>query len=210
MELQNQNLKKQTLTLLNKIVSQPLLHSRFLNTLSFLEYIGTRKIIKSQSSNYFNSELLEHLNEEARHSLFFKKLAQKQAGHPLGFRAEELLLKKESENYFQKLDQKAKELSSNPFFNYLYTTWAIETRALYLYSLYDKILKDHSFPFSLRFVLKEEEEHLKYVEESGVNKNPSHKKSLKDFEEKEFSQLISCWDKEIINCKTIQSPSPSL
>ena len=209
MKLQNQNLEKQTVTLLNKIVSHPLLHSQFLNTLSFLEYIGTRKIIKSQPSDYFNSELLEHLNEESRHSLFFKKLAQKQSGFSMGFQPKELLLKKESENYFQRLDQKAKELSSNPFFNYLYTTWAIETRALYLYSLYDKVLKEHSFSFSLRFVLKEEEEHLKYVEESGVNKNPSHKKSLKDFEEKEFSLLISCWDEEIIMRKPTHSLFPS-
>lgn len=205
----NKNLEIQIVNLLEQIVSNSSLHSRFLNTLSFLEYIGTRKIIKSQASDYFNEELLEHLNEEARHSLFFKKLAQKLSNKAMGFRPEDLLLKKDSESYFQNLDKKSKELSPNPFINYLYTTWSIENRAIYLYSIYDKILKKHSFSFSLRFILKEEGEHLKYVEDLGVNKNPKDKKLLKEFEEKEFSYLMSKWHEFIFSHKE-QTTSPDL
>ena len=197
MALENKNLDATIKTFLKKIVLDSKLHARFLNTLSFLEYIGTRKIIKSQPSSYFNEELLEHLNEEARHSLFFKRLAQKQSKKIMGFTPNEMLLKKESENYFQNLDQKSKELAANPFMNYLYTTWSVEIRALHVYSIYNNILKDNSFSFSLRSVLKEEQSHLEYVEELGVNKNPIHKKILKEFEEQKFSQLISCWNKDI-------------
>ena len=72
--------KKTTLLLLKileKVTSEKALHSRWLNTLSYLEYIGTRKILKSLPAHIFGKVFLEHVNEEARHSLFFKNLAQK-------------------------------------------------------------------------------------------------------------------------------------
>ena len=210
MEMENKALNSKILDFLNQVISASSIHAQFLNTLSFLEYIGTRKIIKSQADKLFNGELLEHLNEEARHSLFFKKLAQKQAGCLLGFRPEEMLLKEESERYFQNIDRKAKECSSKPFMNYLYTTWTVEIRALNLYDLYEKVLSTKSFSFSLRSILKEEKEHLRYVEECGVNKNPSHKEILKTFEEKEFSHLLSCLDQEVLRKKQSTSPDPVL
>ena len=44
--------------LLTRIVRLPVVHARFLNTLSMMEYIGARKIMKSQADRYFDVELL--------------------------------------------------------------------------------------------------------------------------------------------------------
>ena len=57
--------------ILELIVSDRFIHAKWLNALSHLEYIGTRKIIKSQLSENIDYETLKHIHEESRHALFF-------------------------------------------------------------------------------------------------------------------------------------------
>ena len=60
---------------LERIVAQPAIHARFINTLSRLEYVGARKLMKSQDSSGLDRETLQHLVEETRHAWMLKKLA---------------------------------------------------------------------------------------------------------------------------------------
>ena len=58
---------------LERIVAQPAIHARFINTLSRLEYVGARKLMKSQDSSGLDRETLQHLVEETRHAWMLKK-----------------------------------------------------------------------------------------------------------------------------------------
>ena len=125
--------KKTTLLLLRileKVISEPKLHSRFLNTLSYLEYIGSRKMLKSLPAPILNKTFLSHINEEVRHSLFLKSLAENLAQKKLGFKQHEMIASQAGSDYFQGVDHFALKFSfSNPVLNYLYTTYAVEERA---------------------------------------------------------------------------------
>jgi len=193
------NTKKTTLLLLRileKIISDKNLHSLWLNTLSYLEYIGTRKILKSLPAHILSKAFLDHIYEEAGHSLFFKNLAQKLAQRNLSFKEHELLAPQAGNGYFQQVDHYSVKFSfSNPVISYLYTTYILEQRALGFYSLYDEVLRKKGFSFSLQSVLDDEKTHLDFVFKKIQKIDPlwgSNLEEISHFEhQKYFSFLIS-------------------
>lgn len=190
--MQSKKLTALLVRILEKIISDKKQHAYWLNTLSFLEYIGTRKILKSLPAKHFNVTLLEHINEEARHSLFFKKLAQKILKKNLSFHFDEMVCAKDAEAYFQKIDKKAKDFAQyNPLLNYLYTTYMIESRAVLVYSIYNKVLDRNNFPFSLNPVLKDEEKHLDFVVASIRQLDPFAEKHFEELKTCEYSEYFS-------------------
>lgn len=62
-----------------RLVQDPKHHAKFLNTLSMLEHMGSRKIMVSQSKfpETMSCDTLQHLAEEARHAYFFKRHAER-------------------------------------------------------------------------------------------------------------------------------------
>ena len=212
-------LKVQLKTFLEQVVESSVWHSRWLNTLAFMEYIGCRKIIKSQHSADLNLMLLQHISEEARHAFHFKKLAYKVSPTP-DFQESHMLKGAEAEDYFQSIDHKV-EADLNPStlpvmgpkkhsqkrLNYLYTTWLIEERALMVYNIYNQILKlgdcsTRTFPFNLDFILREEDGHLKttinFIREQDPDfRARSHR--LWDFEQKQFALLLTEWQKTTLD-----------
>ena len=191
---------------LKKVVLHASWHARWLNTLSFLEHIGSRKLLKSQNSQKITFTLLQHISEEARHALFFKSLIKKvydKPGFCSDFANEYLLTGPAAEDYFQNLDHKAQEeLQRNPdmplqkFLNYLYTTWMIEERACFVYKIYNQILQNKKMNFNLNFVLQEEDHHLKTVIHILQTKDPSfenRKTKLFQYEAVQFSELLKGW-----------------
>src|SRR4051795_5042096 len=62
-------------TLLDRIIPRPDLHARFVNTLSRLEYVGVRKILKSRRAERLDQDGLQHILDEAVHALRLKKAA---------------------------------------------------------------------------------------------------------------------------------------
>ena len=204
---------------LKRIVSRRTLHGRWLNTLSFMEYIGTRKILKSLPAEILNETLLCHIHEEASHSLFFKRLARKVEGEDRlpaeggrCFRKEEMLTPAEGSIYFQSLDRKSAELSGgSALLNYLYTTWTLETRATAVYLLYNRILKNAGAPFSLNPVLKDEKKHLQQVKHSIEKIDADCRarfKELKEFEEKAFSRFLQNLEKETLKPESKSAEEP--
>lgn len=160
-----------TAKLLENIVLKPSVHARWLNTLSFLEHIGTRKIVKSQDSEQLNLMVLEHIAEEARHAFFFKKLAHKiDAASCFSYEEKFLLGGGRTEDYFQRLDRKIDETLASQypdrrrtFFAYLYVTLLVEERAMSVYRLYEEVLQKNKAGLSLRSVLLEEQRHLEQM-----------------------------------------------
>ena len=198
--------KKTTLLLLKileKATDDKNQHSRWLNTLSYLEYIGSRKILKCLPAHVLNKTLLEHINEEVRHSLFFKKLAQKQVQKNLGFEEHEMIAPQAASDYFQKVDHYVGKFSfNNPVLNYFYTTYIVEQRALVVYSLYNEILKRKAFSFSIQSILNEEEEHLAFVFKKIQKWDPLWETNLeeaKHFEHKKYFSLLIALEKDIFD-----------
>ena len=64
---------------LTEIVRQPQTHAKFMNMLSMLEHMGSRKIMISQMNETLTEDSLKHLAEEARHAYFFKRQAERAA-----------------------------------------------------------------------------------------------------------------------------------
>ena len=198
--------KEQLELFLRLIVQNKQKHAQWLNTLAFLEHIGSRKIIKSQDSSTLNLTLLQHISEEARHAFYFKKLAcQVSKENCPNFQEQYLIKGSLSEDYFQSLDRKtAEELSKQKnlevkdksMLNYLYTTWLIEERAIMLYNIYNDILKFHQAPFNLNMILHEEDHHLKTIMNILQTKDKNFKTRanvLFQYEQRQFEQLLQEW-----------------
>lgn len=152
--------------LLLKIVKDKNAHARWLNSLSYLEYRGFRKIARSQNTEDIDEDLLSHAMEEVRHALFFKKLAIKVGGSSFSYYKTETLLSEAAiKSYFYELDLNTAKLCARTGHSdkksiYHCVTWLIEERAMQVYQEYDLTLKTQKFDFSLRPVLIDEIRHL--------------------------------------------------
>ena len=155
--------------ILQEVVARPEVHGKFLNTLSLLEYIGARKIMKSQEESRITPIVLAHMTEEIRHAQILKKLAIKVGGSSVQSYAEDsLLCGYEGRAYMQAIDRKACEVvgEKNSWVNYLLTTLIVEERAQELYPFYDSLLVPLGLSGPLKGIFREEEEHLAQVIES--------------------------------------------
>ena len=131
--------------LLKAIVAKPQFHARWLNTISYLEHLGSRKLMKSLDSQKLDLELLQHIAEEARHAYFFKKMLESQfPGVCPTFDRQYLLAGEKAHRYFQNLDHFVDQQHDpdSKHLVYRYVTLAIEIRALDVYQIYQRILKE--------------------------------------------------------------------
>ena len=149
---------------LEYIIKSDELHARWLNTLSFLEHIGSRKILKTQSSNTTKTEVLRHAAEEARHAYIFKKLIEKTGLQIEDYKRDSMLCGGSANRYFQGLDgmvkKKLKELNIPRAMCYYYVTALIEERAGWLYPIYQECLEKMKSSIDISNIIKEEERHL--------------------------------------------------
>src|SRR5271156_3809537 len=90
--------------LLTGLCRRPALHARFLNTLSLLEHIGSRKILLSQKDSTWKEDSLRHLAEETRHAHFFRRAAEKLAQRALDYGDANTLAPCSARMYFGRLD----------------------------------------------------------------------------------------------------------
>src|SRR5687768_15269402 len=107
--------------------------AKWMNTLSFLEHIGSRKILKSQKSENLSFEILNHLAEEARHAAFIKKIALKLDPQVTSYQDKHLFCGQEAKEYILTLDERCHHfLQSLPVSEnetYYWVTYLIEVRA---------------------------------------------------------------------------------
>lgn len=142
------------------------LQARFINTLSLLEYIGARKILKSQPEDSISLQLLAHVSEEVRHARILKKVAGQLSGGTIrGYSPKETLCGDAAKTYFQSLDKGVEEQldDAGPRLSYLYATLLIEERALLVYPKTVASFKNDLFSSAVRAILIEEDRHLNEI-----------------------------------------------
>jgi len=149
-----------------RIIDAPALHVKWLNTLSFLEHVGSRKILKTQSHPRIDEHILRHAAEEARHAYQFKKMITSIASNiQIDYAFKHMLCGYHAYRYFQNLDslvKKGVQKDSSYSLNcYYYVTTLIEERAGWLYPIYQKCLQLKKSPINLAPIIFEEERHLK-------------------------------------------------
>ena len=183
--------------LISQIVADPALHARWLNTFSYLEYVGFRKIVKSQRAEVLTAAILGHACEEGRHALGLKKLAVKLGGAGFDSYAPQVLLcGEEAEAYFQDLDQSCDEAFADRSTDervrlaYGYVTWLVERRALDVYGLYKSALGDSEIARKLGGLLAEETKHLSDIETLLQAADPAFSTRSKEFEAVENSLYV--------------------
>jgi hypothetical protein len=161
---------RRLVALLDGIIPDSGLHARFVNTLSRLEYVGVRKMLKSRRADRLDLDGLQHVLDEAVHALRLKKaavmLAAATGADVVTFSSAHTLAGDAGEEYFQTLDRRAElavadlEPDGRAEANYLLTSAAIEVRAQVFYPLYDRRLAAHRAGFSVAAITKDEDRHL--------------------------------------------------
>ncbi len=154
------SLESRVQALLARIGDDAVLGARFLNTLSLMEHIGSRKIMASQSrGGVLNAETLQHLAEETRHAFFFKRAAEALAGRPLGYENSDCLAPAQVRHYMARLDARIARAAKGRS-AYLFMSYIVEVRAVLFYNLYDRVLKTAGRSLKLTSLLAEEKSHL--------------------------------------------------
>ena len=190
---------------LSRLVKRPSLHARFINTISLMEYMGARKIVKSQEERGVTSEILAHITEEIRHAQVFKKMALKLSdGKLTTYGDHHLLAGAEGRSYIQSVDQSvaAALRGENTYLNYLLSTLLIEERANSVYPFYLDLLEPFGMAGPIRGILREEEHHLEEMHRAladvpGLDANQMA--ALKLIEEEAFQNLINAVDFQLQN-----------
>ena len=166
---------KEDLTeLLSQIVKSDVLHSRWLNTLSYLENTGARKIAACQHPTQVKEEMLKHAAEEFRHAHYLKRqIGRVLDGACEDYSKESVLGGVNSLHYLNSLDLQVSRYLSLHFtkadtkaYAYLLVTYAIEMRASELYPIYEAILRGHTSKVTVKSILLEEKEHLQEMQDA--------------------------------------------
>ncbi|MBA2727233.1 MAG: hypothetical protein H0U49_03560 [Parachlamydiaceae bacterium] len=162
--------KRDISQVLDFVISSDPLHAKWLNTLSYLENCGARKIAACQHPTLTREEMLKHAAEEFRHAHYLKKQISKVSAHDLeDYSRRHLLGGSASLHYLHQLDLKASryllkcmKLAKSEIrkIAYLLVTYAIELRAEELYTTYDLALRSNGSKVKVKSILLEEKEHL--------------------------------------------------
>lgn len=172
---------KQFEKLLTHIVNTNELHAKWLNTLSYLENCGARKIAACEHPTLVKEEMLKHAAEEFRHAHHLKRQIAKVTANLMDTYQPSLMLGGTSTlHYLTALDLKtSRYLKSLHLSNlsikesaYLLVTYAIELRAKELYGIYNTVLHRSGSRVTVKSILLEEKEHLEEMIE-GLERIPS-------------------------------------
>ena len=188
-------------------MSKDYFHARWINTLSYMEHIGSRKIIKSQDSQLIGLFTLQHISEEARHACFLKKLGDRHFPSICPtFEPQYLLGGPAASCYFQSLDvfleEKLKKEKEASLLNYLYMTLLVEERAMEVYTLYQRFLREKQISLHLRPLLAEEELHLQETSHLLKKRDTlfsSRRKEWKIFENQLFLNFLMAIENDLTN-----------
>lgn len=195
---------------INTIIQKPIIHAKWLNTLSFMENAGARKISASEDKENVSLIVLKHAAEEHRHAYYLKKQIAK-IGQNLcpTYHNKYLIAPACSKYYLAVLDVLVckylkKELGLTgaklKFTAYLLVTYAIEVRADELYPIYQFALDKAACKVNVKSIILEEGDHLEemlaqlkqFSEDWEI-----HATIALSFENKLFEQWVMAISKEL-------------
>lgn len=197
--------------ILENIAGDNYLHAKWLNTLSFMENAGARKISASEDKENVTLIILKHAAEEHRHAYYLKKQISKLGeGLCQNYKDEFLMSPKASKYYLNNLDiqvckyikrelgLKSAELK---FAAYLLVTYAIEVRADELYPVYQDILTQTDSKVTVKSIILEEEGHLEEMLHQLKSFSPDWEKHANiavEIEHLLFSDWMDSLEEEIL------------
>lgn len=199
--------------ILEQIVADAILHAKWLNTLSFMENAGARKI--SACEDPLNTDLiqLKHAAEEHRHAYYLKKQIGKLGIEGFEFYNESSLIGgKASVQYLHRLDVKTSRYLKEQFnltgqelryAAYLFVTYAIEVRADELYPIYQEVLTSVGSKVMVKSIILEEEGHLEEMISQLKGFDPkweAHAEHVLQIEAALFHHWIAEVSKEVALC----------
>ena len=197
--------------LLNNIIGTPSIHAKWLNTLSFMENAGARKISASEDKENVNLIILKHAAEEHRHAYYLKKQIAKLGENLCETYHNQFLLSPASSKYYLAIldvmvcKYLKKELgligTQLKFTAYLLVTYAIEVRADELYPIYQQALDDAGSKVNVKSIILEEEGHLEEMLAQLKQFSPEWEKHANvavNFEKQLFEEWATSLSKEIL------------
>ncbi|MDH4261573.1 MAG: hypothetical protein OEV78_00850 [Spirochaetia bacterium] len=162
----NERLEK----VLTKIIADHNSHAKWINLLSYLEFIGSRKIFKTQKNGFISEELLKHASDEARHALILKQMIGKITENEnfQYYDSKYMINAYSGFRYIQNLDSMVKKqlLKISAFkedFSYMcyvYVSYVIEVRANWLYAIYSGLLSKTGSNVNVSAIISDEVRHL--------------------------------------------------
>lgn len=203
--------KEQIKLLIAAIMKSEEHHSKWLNTLSYMENSGARKIASCEHPTLVKEEMLKHASEEFRHAHYLKRQIGRVSAIPREtYSSGNILGGQSSLQYLVALDVKACRYLKEAGFSqpsireaaYVLVTYAIELRASELYPIYEDALRNARSRVTVMSILLEEKEHLHEME-AGLNMLSDgfvHAQKICSIE----STLCSKWIEDIK--KDLQSP----
>ncbi len=159
----NESLEDWTLTVFSELCGDAQSAQLFLNTLSYMEHIGSYKIMATQRTDVMDYSTLKHLNEETGHAVLFKRHAERLSDQGIDYSSESLLAPATARAYFNRLEIGMVRLfgrEANYRTVYLYMSMIVEFRAVWAYEILQKALDQNSLEVSLDRLLAEEQGHL--------------------------------------------------
>jgi len=157
-------------TVIPLIIANSALHLRWLNTLSYLENCGARKIAALEHPTLVKEQMLKHAAEEFRHAYILKKQMTRLGSSFPTYEQKFLLGGWHTIHYLDRLEcvisRFLKAHRTPSVLAYLLITYAIEKRADYLYPLYETYLRQTQHPVTVKSILLEEQGHLREMEEA--------------------------------------------
>ncbi len=136
---------------------------RFFNTLSYMEHIGSYKIMATQMGSSMDYQTLKHLQEESGHAVLFKRHAERIRGDNLDYSDAMLMVPATAYRYFARLEVLISQMfraSMNRRTVYLYMSMIVEFRAVWAYAILQQSIDQAGLDLSLTKLLAEEQGHL--------------------------------------------------
>jgi hypothetical protein len=118
-------------TFLDEVLASEERHYLWLRSLSYLEYIGYRKMVKALGYDKVNRGVYRHLTDEIQHSFMLRELAEKNFGRCSKEDSFDRKYQEIAEHYFQKIDAEihgrfAASLPKKTLLCYLLTSYIVE------------------------------------------------------------------------------------
>ena len=174
-------------------------HYHWLRSLSYLEYIGYRKMVKALAYGEMNQGVYHHLTDEIRHSFMLKELAERAFDGKFQYVPFERDLVGMAESYFHDVDEAVHQWvlavsgEERPYLCYLLTSYLIEKRAMAVYPSYYSQIQEAGAKVILQRIIKDERDHLNYLENHlGVlpEKSAFDQSKVWDFETTRFHEFL--------------------